>query len=173
MLLCHFKFSFKKDKLNFLFISSLKVRCSQFCQSTVTKRLRNLLLSSVSLLHNLTWRNNDHYFPMNFSYTLHVLHGFRYTSTHTHAYRSFSRRSRLFPGYFSAIFSMFCKEQAKIYRKPKCGSDRAFWWLNYRETKMFKYLLDYWTRSPEAPCWLSNIKTKAQIKPNFNQNGQI
>ena len=30
------------------------------------------------------------------------------------------------PVYFSVKFSMFCIEQAKIYTKPKFGSDRAF-----------------------------------------------
>ena len=145
MLLCHFKFSFKKDKLNFLFISSLKVRCSQFCQSTVTKRLRNLLLSSVSLLHNLTWRNNDQLFPYElFLYTTRItwfqIHVHTGPHTHMHIDR-FHGGHDIFPGYFSAIFSMFCKEQAKIYRKPKCGSDRAFWWLNYRETKMLNICL--------------------------------
>ena len=32
----------------------------------------------------------------------------------------------LFYSYFIVIFSMFCIEQAKIYREPKFGSDRAF-----------------------------------------------
>ena len=48
---------------------------------------------------------------------------------------------------------MFCMEQEKIYREPKFGSDRA-----------------------PFSGWFTNIggqNTNAQIKPNFNQNGQI
>ena len=73
---------------------------------------------------------------------------------------------------------MFYIEQAKIYREPKFGSDRGVWWLNYREIKMSTTCLI----NMGAPCWctiplwytnMAAKNTMVQIKPNFNQNGQI
>ena len=56
---------------------------------------------------------------------------------------------------------MFCIEQAKIYREPKYGSDKAFnWWLTYLETKMSNI------------CLIDHFGT-ATWRLNFNQNGQI
>ena len=96
-------------------------------------------------------------------------------------YRSFSLTSRdvtaFFPAYFSEIFSMFCIEQAKIYvPRAKIWERQSVWWQNYRETKMWNTCLI----NMRAPCWFTTLvhqhgghATKAQIKPNFNRNGQI
>ena len=130
MLLCHFKFSFKKDKLNFLFISSLKVRCSQFCQSTVTKRLRNLLLSSVSLLHNLTWRNNDQLFPYElFLYTTRItwfqIHVHTGPHTHMHIDR-FHGGHDFFQVTLVQYFLCFAKSRQKYTESQNVGAIERF-----------------------------------------------
>ena len=71
--------------------------------------------------------------------------------------RLFSLTSRdvttFFPAYFSVIFSMFCIEQAKIYREAKFGSDRVFggWTIGKQKCQILACL----TRG--APCWCTTL----------------
>ena len=71
---------------------------------------------------------------------------------------------------------MFCIEQAKIYRESKFGSDKAFggWTIGKLKCEILAWLA--LGRHIGVPVWYTNMadkNTKAQIKPNFNQDGQI
>ena len=55
--------------------------------------------------------------------------------------------------YFSVIFSMFCIEQAKIYREPKFGSDRAFGGWTRGKLKCRNICLI----NTGPPCWCTTF----------------
>ena len=90
--------------------------------------------------------------------------------------KSFSQTSRdvttFFPAYFSVTYSMFCIQQAKIYREPKFGSDIEFsgWTIGKLKCQILARLTQGCTTLVDQH---GGQKTKAQIKSNFNQNGQI
>ena len=70
-------------------------------------------------------------------------------------------RHDFFPAYFSVMFSMFCIEQAKIYREPKFGSDSAFdGWTIYREVKMSNFPPINTGRHVGVPLWNTNMAAK-------------
>ena len=83
-------------------------------------------------------------------------------------YRSFSLTSRdvttFSLAYFSVIFSMFCIEQAKIYREPKFGSDRAFggWTIGKLKCQILAWLTR--GRHVGVPLWYTNMAAK-KLRP--------
>ena len=80
--------------------------------------------------------------------------------SHSELIDRFQWRHDFFPAYLSVIFSMFCIEQAKLYRESNVWSDRAFygWTIGKLKCQILAWLTRW--HHVGVPLWYTNITAK-------------